>query len=191
MSGRDDELVERVARVLFGSVASMRHYSGPLSFEAFGDDDQEEFRKEARDIIAAIREHAALAALDATPAAAVPRTFEELVEKAGPLQSTVLASPTPPATAVQPVGLREACPLEAAGAVHSDSWGLGYEAGRADEKAAAVAAVAEVRARYPEDVWPDGGESLDCKSARMARLVCDEISKLVSGAADQQKGSGE
>ena len=29
--------------------------------------------------------------------------------------------------------------------------------------------------RYPEDVFPPDGNSLDCKSARMARLTCDNI----------------
>ena len=33
----------------------------------------------------------------------------------------------------------------------------------------------KVKERYPEDVFPPDGNSLDCKSARMARLTCDNI----------------
>ena len=33
----------------------------------------------------------------------------------------------------------------------------------------------KVKERYSEDVFPPDGNSLDCKSARMARLTCDNI----------------
>jgi hypothetical protein len=49
-------------------------------------------------------------------------------------------------------------------------------------------AVALVRAQYPEDVFPENGTSLDSKSARMARLTCDNIlrrhAQLVTDARD-------
>lgn len=32
-----------------------------------------------------------------------------------------------------------------------------------------------VRDKYPEDVFPDDGESMDAASASMARRVCEEI----------------
>ncbi len=37
--------------------------------------------------------------------------------------------------------------------------------------------IQKVRSMYPTDIFPENGESLDCKSARMARLTCDNIAR--------------
>jgi hypothetical protein len=36
-------------------------------------------------------------------------------------------------------------------------------------------AIAEVKSRYPEDVFPASSKSPDAQAARMARLTCDNI----------------
>ena len=48
------------------------------------------------------------------------------------------------------------------------------------ERARWLAAVEKVRGRYPEEAFPPDGKSLDCNSARMARLVCSEILRLAT-----------
>jgi hypothetical protein len=48
----------------------------------------------------------------------------------------------------------------------------------------ALEAIAKVRAMYPEDIFPEDGDSLDCKSARMARLTCDNIKRELLAAED-------
>ena len=47
-----------------------------------------------------------------------------------------------------------------------------------------VAAVAHVKARYPESVFPSTGQSSDCRAAFMARRTCDNIERF---AADRAK----
>ena len=49
----------------------------------------------------------------------------------------------------------------------------------ADEGAsdAVLGAIQEARGWYPTETFPEGGESLDCKSASMARLTCDNIER--------------
>lgn len=42
---------------------------------------------------------------------------------------------------------------------------------------ALLQAIDTVRGYYPESVFPENGESLDCKSASMARHTCDNIKK--------------
>jgi hypothetical protein len=37
------------------------------------------------------------------------------------------------------------------------------------------AACTHIRNQYPTDIWPDDGMSIDCKSAKMARLTCDNV----------------
>ena len=37
------------------------------------------------------------------------------------------------------------------------------------------AACTHIKAQYPVEVFPEDGESMDCKSARMARLTCDNV----------------
>jgi hypothetical protein len=34
-----------------------------------------------------------------------------------------------------------------------------------------------VAANYPTDIWPDNGDTLDCKGAKMARLTCENIER--------------
>lgn len=40
-------------------------------------------------------------------------------------------------------------------------------------------AIETIRAHYPEEVWPNEGDSVDCKGAKMARLTCDNIASLI------------
>ena len=40
-------------------------------------------------------------------------------------------------------------------------------------------AINNVRSHYPEKVFPPDGESIECKSAFMARLTCDNIQREV------------
>lgn len=40
---------------------------------------------------------------------------------------------------------------------------------------ALLQAVGEVRGYYPESAFPESGDSLDCKSASMARNTCNNI----------------
>ena len=41
----------------------------------------------------------------------------------------------------------------------------------AAERDACKEACRKIAAQYPADIWPEDGETLDCKSARMARLT--------------------
>ena len=41
--------------------------------------------------------------------------------------------------------------------------------------------VGEVRDCYPESVFPSDSRSQDCKNAKMARKVCDDILRVFSG----------
>ncbi len=45
-------------------------------------------------------------------------------------------------------------------------------------------AIQHVRAHYPTDIFPEDGPSLDCKTARFARGLCDEIIRLAQEKAD-------
>lgn len=38
-----------------------------------------------------------------------------------------------------------------------------------------IKAIEYVQSWYPEDIFPETGQSLDCKSAMMARLTCKNI----------------
>lgn len=42
-------------------------------------------------------------------------------------------------------------------------------------KTKVVHSIIEVKSWYPESVFPKDGKSIDCKSADMARLTCDNI----------------
>ncbi len=44
---------------------------------------------------------------------------------------------------------------------------------------ACVAICQESAARYPPDVFPESGESLDCKSAKMARITAANIEREI------------
>ena len=53
------------------------------------------------------------------------------------------------------------------------------------EREACKEACRKIAAQYPTDIWPEDGESLDCKSARMARLTaanCDREIDMRSNA---------
>lgn len=56
------------------------------------------------------------------------------------------------------------------------AWQAAVKAEREDCKAVCR----EVAARYPTDVWPENGESLDCKSASMARLTAANIEREIT-----------
>jgi hypothetical protein len=47
------------------------------------------------------------------------------------------------------------------------------------ERMACVAICQEAAARYPTDVFPEHGKSLDCKSAKMARLTAANIEREI------------
>ena len=48
------------------------------------------------------------------------------------------------------------------------------------ERKACIAICREVAERYPTDIFPEDGESLDCKSARMARLTAANIEREIA-----------
>lgn len=48
---------------------------------------------------------------------------------------------------------------------------LAFEASMVIEREACKEACRKIAAQYPTDIWPEDGETLDCKSARMARLT--------------------
>ncbi|MGN6056845.1 hypothetical protein [Pseudomonas aeruginosa] len=52
------------------------------------------------------------------------------------------------------------------------------------------ASVQAVRDRYPVAVFPSDGASVDCKSAAMARVVCDAVMKELSILLNQDKENG-
>lgn len=43
-----------------------------------------------------------------------------------------------------------------------------------------------VGARYPTDLWPENGQSLDCKSARMARLTAANCEREIDMRSNAQ-----
>ena len=47
------------------------------------------------------------------------------------------------------------------------------------ERMACVAICQESAARYPPDVFPESGESLDCKSAKMARITAANMEREI------------
>ncbi len=48
------------------------------------------------------------------------------------------------------------------------------------ERTACVAICRDVAERYPTDIFPEDGQSLDCKSARMARLTAANIEREIA-----------
>jgi hypothetical protein len=48
----------------------------------------------------------------------------------------------------------------------------------------------EVAGRYPTDIFPDYGQSLDCKSARMARLTAANIEREIADRSRQNPVDG-
>lgn len=53
------------------------------------------------------------------------------------------------------------------------------------------AAVSEVKAWYPEDIFIPGGQSLDAKSADMARKTCDNILFKFNELTQKELENGE
>ena len=48
------------------------------------------------------------------------------------------------------------------------------------ERESCVSICREVAERYPADIFPEDGQSLDCKSARMARLTAANIEREIT-----------
>lgn len=48
-------------------------------------------------------------------------------------------------------------------------------------------AVAEVRAHYPEDIFPATSPSLDARSGTFARSLCDQIVRLADALRDNEE----
>jgi hypothetical protein len=46
-----------------------------------------------------------------------------------------------------------------------------------------LAIIADWRSHYPEDVFPGSGQSYECKAAKLARHICDNIASDVIRAA--------
>lgn len=62
--------------------------------------------------------------------------------------------------------------------------------GKVVSEADIFASVQAVRDRYPVVVFPSDGASVDCKSAAMARVVCDAVMKELSTLLNQDKENG-
>lgn len=61
-------------------------------------------------------------------------------------------------------------------AVSEQAW----QAAMRIERRFCLQACDDVAARYPTDVFPEDGQSLDCKSARMARLTAENIKREIA-----------
>lgn len=61
-------------------------------------------------------------------------------------------------------------------AVSEQAW----QAAMRIERRFCVQACRDVAARYPADIFPEDGKSLDCKSARMARLTAANIEREIT-----------
>lgn len=48
---------------------------------------------------------------------------------------------------------------------------------RTDQLAAFLSAISTVSGWYPESVFPEDGESIDSKSASMARITCENVKR--------------
>jgi len=49
-----------------------------------------------------------------------------------------------------------------------------------EERERCLACCDQVAAHYPIEIFPEDGESLDCKSAKMARKTCENIKALIN-----------
>jgi hypothetical protein len=54
------------------------------------------------------------------------------------------------------------------------------------ERKACVAICRDVAERHPADVFPKDGQSLDCKSARMARLTAENIEREITERSNSE-----
>jgi hypothetical protein len=134
-----------------------------------------QFHDPARNTVSNCREfaRAALAATAAPPSAG-ERIADVLTDPAawiGPAASPANDAPRLP------------CDVRVGAVVFRKGVTVSALQGKLDRDVAAF-----VRAQYPEDVFPENGTSLDSKSARMARLTCDNIlrrhAQLVADARD-------
>ena len=53
------------------------------------------------------------------------------------------------------------------------------DAAVAAEREWCIEACRKIAAQYPTDIWPDDGATLDCKSARMARLTAGNCEREI------------
>ena len=60
-----------------------------------------------------------------------------------------------------------------------------YAAGQRDERKLTQEACSEVAAQYPTAAFPENGTSLDCKSARMARLTVKNIKAAIRARGEK------
>lgn len=58
------------------------------------------------------------------------------------------------------------------------------------ERKSCIAICREVAERYPTDVFPEDGQSLDCKSARMARLTAANIEREITERSNVELTGG-
>jgi hypothetical protein len=72
--------------------------------------------------------------------------------------------------------------FECTGRVASHNFSLYYVflSGVANEREECKRICREVAAQYPTDIFPDDGQSLDCKSARMARITAANIEREIA-----------
>jgi hypothetical protein len=56
----------------------------------------------------------------------------------------------------------------------------------AAERGACKEACRKIAAQYPTDIWPEDGETLDCKSARMARLTAANCEREIDMRSTSQ-----
>ena len=48
----------------------------------------------------------------------------------------------------------------------------------------------KIAAQYPTDIWPEDGETLDCKSARMARLTAANCEREIDMRSNAEVNGG-
>lgn len=53
----------------------------------------------------------------------------------------------------------------------------------AKEREACIADCKHLADQYPVDLWPESGESIDCKSAKMARLTASNIAEAIRASS--------
>lgn len=59
------------------------------------------------------------------------------------------------------------------------------------ERKGCIAICRDVAERYPVDVFPEDGQSLDCKSARMARLTAKNIEREITERSNPNSAGAE
>jgi hypothetical protein len=59
----------------------------------------------------------------------------------------------------------------------SSPYDADFRAGLASIIRAQIRVIRDVAAQYPTDVFPEDGETVECKAAKMARLTCANIER--------------